>query len=24
VLRSGELNMGCTEMTQPWADAVAE
>ncbi len=24
VLRSGELNMGCTEFTQPWADAVAE
>jgi len=24
VLRSGELNMGCTEFAQPWADAVAE
>jgi gamma-glutamyltranspeptidase/glutathione hydrolase len=24
VLRSGDLNMGCTEIVQPWADAVAE
>jgi len=24
VLRSGELNTGCTEAAQPWADAVAE
>jgi gamma-glutamyltranspeptidase/glutathione hydrolase len=24
VLRSGELNSGCTEAAQPWADAVAE
>jgi gamma-glutamyltranspeptidase/glutathione hydrolase len=24
VLRSGEMNMGCTEPAQPWADAVAE
>ena len=24
VLRSGELNMGCTEVMSPWADTVAE
>ena len=24
VLRAGELNMGCTEFTQPWADVVLE
>jgi gamma-glutamyltranspeptidase/glutathione hydrolase len=24
VLRSGDLNSGCTEAAQPWADAVAE
>ena len=24
VLRSGELNSGCTEAAQPWADTVAE
>jgi gamma-glutamyltranspeptidase/glutathione hydrolase len=24
VLRQGELNMGCTEIMMPWADAVAE
>jgi len=24
VLRSGELNMGCTEFTQPWADVALE
>ncbi|MBW8907129.1 MAG: gamma-glutamyltransferase [Betaproteobacteria bacterium] len=24
VLRSGEMNMGCTEPAQPWADTVAE
>ncbi len=24
VLRDGDLNMGCTEVMQPWADAIAE
>jgi len=24
VLRSGDMNMGCTEISQPWADALAE
>ena len=24
VLRDGELNMGCTEITSPWGDAVAQ
>jgi len=24
VMRSGELNMGCTEIMSPWGDAVAE
>ena len=24
VLRSGDMNMGCTEISQPWADAVAQ
>jgi len=23
VMRSGEMNMGCTEIMSPWGDAVA-